>query len=163
MSNIQVGGDADIKAAAFGNENQIVSEVGSVSGHLVQALHSDVHIGNKTIINQIIQQAAKQIISAPYKFLASYDIGDRDIFFGRDAVIEQVVGNLPRFKALVINGRSGSGKTSLIHAGVIPRLAENGYQYIAFREYSDPLRQLQEHVSQDERLRSFAEATPSLT
>ena len=79
MTNIQVDGDANINASAFGNENQIVSEVGTIGGHLIQALNSDVHIGNKTIINQIIQQAAKQIITAPYKFLASYDICDRDI------------------------------------------------------------------------------------
>ncbi len=46
MSNIQVDGDADIQAAVFGNENQIVSDVGKVAGRLIQALlHSDVHIG----------------------------------------------------------------------------------------------------------------------
>ncbi len=48
MSNIQVNGDAHMKATAFGDENQIVSDVGPVGGHLIQALlHSDVHIGNK--------------------------------------------------------------------------------------------------------------------
>ena len=118
--------------------------------------------GNKTIINNIIQQAAKQIVTAPYKFLHSYDICDHDIFFGRDAVIEELLGKLPRSKALVINGRSGAGKTSLINAGLIPRLAENGYHYIPFREYSDPLAQLQEYAAQNDPFRPFADAAGSL-
>jgi len=122
----------------------------------------DIIAGNKTIINNIIQQAAKQIVTAPYKFLHSYDICDRDIFFGRDAVIEDVLGKLPRSKALVINGRSGAGKTSLINAGLIPRLAENGYHFISFREYRDPLAQLREYTAQNDPFRPFADAAGSL-
>ena len=41
----------------------------------------DIIAGNKTIIQHIVQQAAQTIVTAPYKFLASYDISDRDIFF----------------------------------------------------------------------------------
>jgi len=46
---------------------------------------------------------------------------------------------------LIINGQSGSGKTSLINAGLIPRLAENGYLYVYFRDYTNPLEQLREY------------------
>jgi len=95
-------------------------QFGNITGNVtIQQAGGDIVAGNKTIINQIIQQAAKQIVTAPYKFLASYDISDHDIFFGRDAVIDKLVGKLPRYKTLVINGRSGSGKTSLINAGLI--------------------------------------------
>ena len=39
----------------------------------------------------------------------------------------------------VLFGESGSGKTSLLRAGLIPRLWEEGYVPILCRSYSDPL------------------------
>lgn len=145
------------------------SQFGNVSGNVTIAqvggnVNGDIVGGDKTtIINNIIQQAAKKIIADPYKFLDSYSISDRDIFFGRDAVIEELVSNIPRHKILIINGRSGSGKTSLIHAGLIPRLADNGYHYLSFRDYDkDPIRQLREYALQDDFFRNFAEQAHSI-
>ncbi|MCP4379154.1 MAG: hypothetical protein GY794_23660, partial [bacterium] len=43
--HIEVDGDAAIKGAAFGNENQIAGDMEKIGGHLVQAQDSDVHIG----------------------------------------------------------------------------------------------------------------------
>ncbi len=143
------------------HESQIA--VANVGGNLTgDIIAGDKHVVQYITEQKIIRQAAKQIITAPYKFLASYDISDRDIFFGRDAVIEELVGKMPRYKTLVINGRSGSGKTSLINAGLIPRLTDNGYQYLSFRDYTDPLRQLREHVAQDGLFNAYAEQTASL-
>ena len=105
----------------------------------------DVVGGNKTTIHNYYGPKPQDITKAPYKFLSYYDIGDRDIFFGRDAVIEELAGEIPRQKVLIINGQSGSGKTSLINAGLIPRLAENGYLYVYFRDYTNPLEQLREY------------------
>ena len=56
-------------------------------------------------------------------------------------MIDELAGAVARHKAIIINGATGSGKSSLVNAGVIPRLADNGYSYVAFREYSDPLKQ----------------------
>ncbi len=38
----------------------------------------------------------------------------------------------------------------LVNACLIPRLAENGYTYVSFREYSDPLQQLRGYLSQQQ-------------
>ncbi len=121
-----------------------IGDISHISGGF--AIGGDVVAGNKTVIQNIIQQVAKKIVSQPYKFLSSYDISDRDIFFGRDALTAEIAGKIPRHKVLLINGASGSGKSSLINAGVIPLLAENGYTYVSFRDYSDPLRQLQDYL-----------------
>jgi WD40 repeat protein len=116
-------------------------------------VQGDIVAGNKVVIQRIIRQAAEKIITAPYKFLSSYDISDRFIFFGRTAAVEELAGQIPRHKVLIINGQSGSGKTSLIRAGLIPRLADNGYFYVTFRDYSDPIRQLREYFTRDEAFR----------
>jgi len=136
-------------------------QFGDVAGDVKMHAGGDIVAGNKTVIQNIIRQAQK-VVTAPYKFLASYDISDRDIFFGRTAVIEELAGKIPRHKALIINGRSGSGKTSLLNAGLIPRLAENDYVYVSFREYSDPIRQFQEHLARDDRLKHVGEGAWSL-
>jgi Novel STAND NTPase 1 len=58
-------------------------------------------------------------------------------------VTEELAARVGRHKVILINGASGAGKSSLVNAGVIPRVADNGYTFVAFREYSDPLAQLQ--------------------
>jgi hypothetical protein len=45
----------------------------------------DIVAGNKKIINNVIQRIARELTTTPYKFLASYEIADREIFYGRDA------------------------------------------------------------------------------
>src|SRR5713226_4082372 len=102
----------------------------------------DVVAGNKTVINNIIQRLARELTTTPYKFLASYDVADRDIFYGRAVVVDELAGAAERHKVIIINGVSGAGKSSLVNAGLIPRLADSRYSYVAFREYSDPLEQL---------------------
>jgi WD40 repeat protein len=129
------------------NDVQGGIQMGNVTGNVSLQAGGDIVAGNKTVIQNIVQEAVKKITTSPYKFLASYDISDRDIFYGRSVVIEKLVGEVPRHKTLIINGASGSGKSSLINAGLIPRLAENGYTYVSFREYSDPLQQLRDYLS----------------
>jgi uncharacterized delta-60 repeat protein len=114
-----------------------------VGGDLSFQAGGDIVAGNKTIINNIVQRIAKELTTTPYKFLASYEIADRDIFYGRDAVIEELAAQVGRHKVILINGASGAGKSSLVNAGLIPRIADNGYTFVAIREYSDPLAQLQ--------------------
>jgi len=117
--------------------------IGSVGGDLSLHAGGDIVGGNKTIINNIIQRIAKELTTTPYKFLASYEIADRDIFYGRDAIIEELAAQVGRHKVILISGASGAGKSSLVNAGLIPQVADNGYTFVAFREYSDPLAQLQ--------------------
>ncbi|WP_217241591.1 helix-turn-helix domain-containing protein [Streptomyces sp. AC555_RSS877] len=59
---------------------------------------------------------------APYRGLARFEPGDRDRFFGRDRLVADLAGlaREHRFAALV--GTSGSGKSSLLRAGLIPAL-----------------------------------------
>lgn len=48
------------------------------------------------------------------------------MFFGRDRQINEIVGRLERNKIVTVLGSSGSGKSSLVKAGVIPRLRQYG-------------------------------------
>ncbi len=62
----------------------------------------------------------------PYKLFDYYTEADADVFFGREAEISAVVGDILANKLLVLFARSGSGKTSLLNAGIGPALREIG-------------------------------------
>jgi WD40 repeat protein/transcriptional regulator with XRE-family HTH domain len=62
--------------------------------------------------------------SPPYRGLARFEPGDRHLFFGREAVAQELIGLVSDHRLAVLFGASGSGKSSLLRAGLIPRLQE---------------------------------------
>lgn len=61
----------------------------------------------------------------PYRGLSAFTAVDSPHFFGRERFIEQLLQSLAAHRLAVLIGASGSGKSSLIHAGLIPRLLQN--------------------------------------
>ena len=59
---------------------------------------------------------------SPYKGLMPYEETDADYFFGRTREIRLVIAHLFAAPATVVIGASGVGKSSILRAGVIPRL-----------------------------------------
>lgn len=82
-------------------------------------------------------KAAPQLTVGPYKALESYDIPDNRLFFGREKAIDGVLDRAPFGKLSVLHAESGAGKTSLIRAGLMPRLLAGGYLplYVPVRVY----------------------------
>jgi hypothetical protein len=62
---------------------------------------------------------------SPYPGLRSFRADEAPIFFGRAREVDALVSHLrdPAQRFLAVVGASGSGKSSLIYAGLIPRLA----------------------------------------
>jgi len=56
----------------------------------------------------------------PYPGLASFDEGDAEYFFGREAEVEAVWTKLQTTQLLGIIGASGAGKSSFLGAGLLP-------------------------------------------
>ena len=61
---------------------------------------------------------------SPYKGLDYYGEQDAPFFFGREVEGDLVVANLLAARLTLLYGQSGVGKSSLLHAGVVPRLRE---------------------------------------
>jgi transcriptional regulator with XRE-family HTH domain len=59
---------------------------------------------------------------APYRGLARFETGDSDLFFGREQLTTDLVDLLRRRRFAAVFGPSGSGKSSLLRAGLIPAL-----------------------------------------
>jgi DNA-binding SARP family transcriptional activator/ABC-type branched-subunit amino acid transport system substrate-binding protein len=62
----------------------------------------------------------------PYKGLEAYGVDDAVSFFGRDTEIDTCRRRLASSGFLVVTGASGSGKSSLVRAGLVPRLRAEG-------------------------------------
>ncbi|MFD8396155.1 helix-turn-helix domain-containing protein [Streptomyces sp. NPDC059680] len=58
----------------------------------------------------------------PYRGLARYEPGDAGLFFGRDQLTDRLLGLAAARRFTAVFGPSGSGKSSLLCAGLIPRL-----------------------------------------
>jgi WD40 repeat protein len=61
-------------------------------------------------------------VSCPYPGVRAFTEQDSQFFFGRQRQIDYMVGRLKEDRLLVIVGASGSGKTSLVQAGLFPAL-----------------------------------------
>ena len=84
----------------------------------------------------------------PYKYLDYYTFEDADLFFGREEETQKMVGEILSTKLLVLFSPSGSGKTSLIHAGVRPALEKLGYRTIYTRfDGPDPISSVRNAVA----------------
>lgn len=58
----------------------------------------------------------------PYKGLQYFDEADADHFLGREALTARLAGRLRAERFLAVIGASGSGKSSVVRAGLIPAL-----------------------------------------
>ena len=63
----------------------------------------------------------------PYLGLASFTEETREYFFGRDEEVAELARRVQRKLLTVLFGKSGLGKTSILRAGLLPRLRRHGY------------------------------------
>ena len=76
---------------------------------------------------------------SPFPGMVRFPRDYAPVYFGREAQVEEVLGKLkdPSCRLLIVSGASGSGKSSLVAAGVIPQLEagalEDGCQWEALR------------------------------
>jgi hypothetical protein len=62
-------------------------------------------------------------VERPYPGLRAFEPHEAEIFFGREAHTDRLLAILQRERFLAVIGPSGSGKSSLVRAGLLPGLA----------------------------------------
>ncbi len=78
----------------------------------------------------------------PYRGLAAFRETDAAVFFGRDDLVDEIVGRLARQPFVAVTGPSGSGKSSVVRAGVLPRLRATGAYVTTMHPGTAPLDEL---------------------
>ena len=108
------------------------------------------------IINQVIQIAVAEIklrpfvAASPYLGLRYFEERSKDFFFGRDALVAQLLGMVVQRSLVLLAGASGSGKSSVVRAGLIPQLSERlpqaRFRHLIMTPDDDPFAALQAAV-----------------
>lgn len=79
-------------------------------------------------LREFLQQAEpgpERVPPCPYPGMRAFKAKEEDQYFGRSALIESTIKRLRLESFLALLGPSGSGKSSFLHAGVVPRLDRN--------------------------------------
>jgi len=140
----------------------------NVSGNLTFA---PVQIGTK-IETQIVQISASKVTqqplikSSPYKGLKRFNVKDRDRFFGRDKLIARLLDAVNRSNLSLVLGASGSGKSSVVRAGLIPEIEKSleskTFYDVIFTPNQDPFDSLYRCLLSEEKDYSFSKAAAEI-
>ena len=130
-----------------------------------------VQIGTK-IETQIIQTSVRKVSrqplikTSPYQGLKRFNIKDCDRFFGRDQLIGRLLEAVNRSSLSLVLGASGSGKSSVVRAGLIPELKKslelNKFYDFIFTPNQNPFESLYRCLLSEEKDYSFRESEAKL-
>ncbi len=87
-------------------------------------------------------------IPNPFKGLEAFQQRDAAYFFGREDVIQRAINRMRRTRFLAVVGASGSGKSSIVRAGIIPQIRNgalpdsNTFPVLIFTPGANPLESL---------------------
>ncbi len=87
--------------------------------------------------------AADENLPCPYRGLFHFDPNDAEFFFGREVFVEELFEATQNRNFIPVLGASGSGKSSVVLAGLVPKLQqEEHWLFTHFRPGSDPFHAL---------------------
>jgi WD40 repeat protein len=98
----------------------------------------------------------------PYQGLAAFGEEDADFFFGQEKFVNNLVEVTHKQPLVAVLGPSGSGKSSVVFAGLIPKLRKQGnWLIVSFRPGKEPfvplasalVRQLEPEAGETQQLR----------
>jgi len=100
---------------------------------------------------------------SPWLGLVSFTEETRAFFFGRDQEVAELSRRVQGKLLTVLFGKSGLGKTSILRAGLVPRLREQGYcpVYVRIdyrRDTPEPAEQIKEAIR-----RAASASRPAMT
>ena len=92
---------------------------------------------------------------SPFPGLRPFTQDENEFFFGRENESEEITGKLLRNRFLAVTGASGSGKSSLVLCGLLPRIrslsakGDGNWQILTIRPGNDPYGNLADSINEN--------------
>ena len=111
----------DAKVSGATGERQLGATQTELAGGIadLQAARERTHLYR---VSEPIDPSAPEV--CPFRGLAPFDAVHAEYFFGRERLIAGLVARLVGSTRLAVFGPSGSGKSSVVRAGLLPALAD---------------------------------------
>lgn len=129
----KIGEETAYTACAMMNEE--ISSVAPILRLLGYRAEFKLNIDPYRIEQGLITESRKD---RAFLGMASFTEADASRFRGRDTDIQELLGCVTTYPITLLVGESGVGKTSLIQAGLFPKLNGWGWKYVWTRLFDDP-------------------------
>jgi DNA-binding beta-propeller fold protein YncE len=143
-----IRGDVHVQDGDFVGRDKIVSTINNFVQQAVSAVEEAEKArafaqqrlaeGVRDYAQRLAEVAADDtdaVAGGPYRGLLAYGLGDAELFFGRDRAIGELLEHMQRGRLTVLQAESGAGKSSLLQAGISPRLLAAGHLPVNLRAY----------------------------
>ncbi len=92
----------------------------------------------------MLNNSQNKYIKNPYPGIRSFNIEESHLFFGRETQVNELSEIIKKNHFCAITGASGSGKSSVVKAGIIPKFIEEfkNLEYLILRPGNNPIKQL---------------------
>lgn len=124
LANYQSGRQAEALAVLRAARGRLLDELGIEPGARLTQLETAILRQDPAL--DPVRPLPRVSQGCPYRGLAAFGPADADEFFGRDTEIDELLERVTAGSITAVTGPSGSGKSSLVLAGVVPRLIERG-------------------------------------
>ncbi len=103
----------------------------------------ELDIGDAFIKSDLKERA---LLQRPFPGMAFYTKDDASIFEGRCSEIEDLLAIIGNWPITTLIGESGAGKTSLIQAGLFPKLDTMLWKYVWTRPFDNPKQNIKKMI-----------------
>lgn len=121
-ANYRVGRQAEALATIRAARTRLAEEIGVEPSARLRDLETAILRQDPAL--DAVAATPDPAATCPYRGLAPFGLDDADEFFGRQDQIDAILSRVRPGTLLAVIGASGSGKSSLVLAGVIPRVRD---------------------------------------
>jgi WD40 repeat protein/DNA-binding SARP family transcriptional activator len=128
LAQYQAGRQGEALRTLHRARTLLASELGLEPGPDLVALEAAILRQDPSLVAAVA--LPEPSVTCPYLGLVPYDVGDADGFFGRDTDVAACLGRLAAVGVLAVVGPSGSGKSSLVRAGITAALERDARRVV---------------------------------
>ncbi|OKH43241.1 hypothetical protein NIES2101_31120 [Calothrix sp. HK-06] len=136
--SIKIGEDVKSSTVISGDSN-----VGVQGDNAIITITNYYYREDTKVVTVKSSDADDKDIPCPYRGLFHFGPDDAKFFYGREVFVEELFEATQTRNFIPVLGASGSGKSSVVLAGLVPRLQKEGqWKFTHFRPGSDPFHAL---------------------